>query len=160
MGKAIARERSDTMTTTMAIWVWMNKAVRHWALDVTTDSVEMFSAITAVALGILLTSPLNTFESSPSFSFMRRVAPEGTWGIIMLLVGFIQLVGLNTSTSTQSTRRTMSLIAFVVYSLWAFSIAMGNVASTGTVIYGVLSLSMLWAHFNLEARNNARKPVK
>lgn len=140
--------------------LWLKRAFRHWALEVDTDSVEMFAAVTAVALGVLLTSPLSTFESSPSFSFMRRVAPESTWGLVMLICGFLQLVGLNTSGSHQSTRRTMSLIMFIVYGIWAFSLIMGNVASTGTATYSVLALAMLWSHFNLEARSNARKPPK
>lgn len=132
----------------------IGKILRHWLFEVDTTSMELFSAVELMVLGMFLLLPINTFGTSSVYDFIFRIAPEETWGIVMLAVGFMQIYGLNTP--PKGIRRTTSIIAACIYGLWAGGLIISNWASTATVTYSLLTLSMIWANVNRTARAHAK----
>jgi hypothetical protein len=58
--------------------------------------LEFLLAIQSILYGSWLLLPFDTFGSAITFSIMRQIMPECFWGVVILAIGIIQLVGLTT----------------------------------------------------------------
>lgn len=144
----------DVMTASnrlQMIGLWIKHFLAHWVFEVDTTSVELFSAVEAVLLGAFFLSPLPTYASSVTFNLASQIAPESTWGMIFFLVGLGQFIAL--IVDNEDWRKTFSLVSMTLFGVWAATLIISNVASTATVTYPLIALSMLWAHVSLEARD-------
>lgn len=134
--------------------VWAVDRLRHWLFVVDSASLELFAAVEAVVLGCFLLTPLPTFRSSVTFSFVGRIAPEETWGMVLLAIGMIQITALNSN--NHPLRQTMSLVTAMLYGIWGAGLIISNISSTGTITYPLLAIAMIWAHVGNDVRGHAR----
>lgn len=115
------------------------------------ELVEIMSGIAAIAWGVWLINPtLHTFQSSDTFATMRLIAPEWIWGVVMILVGFLQVESV---LSHKISRRKHT--SFMLAVMWIFITALfahANIASTGIAIYGVFATATVWGYLRLSQR--------
>jgi len=137
---------------------WLSRTaalLRDLFLETSTRSVELFSAIEAVVLGVLLLLPPSTFRSSPSYDGMARLMPETGWGVLLLVIGLVQLAGLprrQDGTEAVRWRRSLAMTSGAVYAFMAAGFVLANPLSTAVVTYTLLALSQFWAYVRLEVK--------
>jgi hypothetical protein len=133
---------------------WLSARLRYW-LTIETAALELWAAVDSLLLGLFLMLPVRTFESSPTFTFMGEVAPEETWGVVMVAAGCLQIAGLNGV--NHRLREIMALALAIIWAIWAIGLISSNAASTGTITYPMLTLAMMWSYTSNVVRANARK---
>ena len=116
----------------------------HFALRFTE---WVFTAIAACFAETLI-GPGDTFDSSPSYAFMARLADENTWGLVIGAVALLRLSALVANGTFRPSRRWSPLVRSVCAGLsggvWfclAAGMCVSNVTATGWKTYGILMIA-------------------
>lgn len=115
------------------------------------EFTELFNGAIAFSWGLWLIAPWSTFESSPAFIEMQKLAPEWIWGIIVSLFGGIQLTSL--ILNWWQCRRKSTLIMFISWVYISYLFITSNILSTTTIIYPFLAFSQVWAYLRMRIQN-------
>jgi hypothetical protein len=116
-------------------------------MSMSTRSIELFSSVELISLGLLLLLPYQTFAANPaSYEALAGIFPEDGWGLILLSLGVVQMTAL---IHWPSSRRYVAFIAMTIYALLTAGFFLASPISTGVVTYGVIAISQLWAYVRL-----------
>lgn len=128
---------------------------KHTMTTYDIELVEVMSGIAALAWGLwLLIPPLDSFASSPTYNTMAMIAPEWLWGLAMSFFGSFQV-----QAAISHTLRSRKIAAITSSVMWLFittMLAIGNLASTATVIYGVFTVFTVWSYLRISQRVEIR----
>jgi hypothetical protein len=122
---------------------------------------EWFQAFHMLLFGYVLLLPSQTFNQ-PAFAFFRQWIAEDVLGWIMLLVGFLRVVGLMVNGArkqvTPQIRQISAAIGCLVWAGISYSFASSDVISTWFAIYPLFVIEELVniyraAHDQGEARH-------
>lgn len=107
-----------------------------------TRPSEFWSICFLLWWAVLLAGNSSTFLSSPGFAYIAKVAPQSGWSAVCFSLALMHIMGL-VFDWFQLRRFCCFIIAFFWVSVSVLIFA-ANPVSTGTGVYGIISLSMLW----------------
>ena len=110
---------------------------------------ELYSGVTVLLWGLWVANPYyNTYATSILFQDLANLpVPEDTQGIIVAIIGLLQLIGLFFGNI-----RIRKITSFSIVLVWLFLSIMfvrANPASTATVIYPMLTIAAIWAYWRI-----------
>lgn len=111
------------------------------------EFLELLGGSIGTSWGLWLLMPWPTFAAARSFDAMREMAPEWLWGLVILLAGAAQLVGL--LLDHWRGRRAGALALAAIWMFIGTMIGIASPTSTGVVVYPWLSLASLWAYWRM-----------
>ena len=125
--------------------------LRELLMEKDFEFTELFNGAIAFSWGLWLVAPWSTFDSSPTFIEMQKLAPEWIWGIIVFLFGTIQLISL--ILNWWQCRRKSTLIMSLTWVYISYLFITANSSSTTTIIYPFLASSQVWAYLRMRVKN-------
>ena len=105
--------------------------------------VEFFSSTLSIFWGMWLIA-FTDFDQSISYSAMQGIAPEGYWGLAMMLIGITHLYSL-----FQENIKRRKLTMLLITSAWIFILTMfviSNHTTTGVPTYLMIAIFSFWAY--------------
>lgn len=114
---------------------------RHF-LSHPTELLESLLGSLALAWGLHLLLPLDTFHSSVAYLAMHEVAPEWAWGLATAVLGGAQI-----ATSRFGTLRARQRAATISSAVWGFiatAFFVGSPASTAVATYSIIACASVF----------------
>lgn len=112
--------------------------------------IELFNGILEVLWGLWLINPYwNTFAQSHSWSTLKNIANEYTWGCIILIIGLSHILALF-GDKYYIIRRVALLSSIVFWTNILMMFSLSNVATTAIPAYFMLLMSYIWAYYKIE----------
>ncbi len=109
---------------------------------------EYLLASIALWWGVWLISPFwESFPTTPAFRVMAAIAPEWAWGVVMLSIGGLLIVGLR-RVDYPLRRVALLIMALLWMAIWV-ALLMGNWRGPGTILYIHLSVLCVIAYLRL-----------
>ncbi len=108
-------------------------------LRLDTIALPLLLGFISLLWGIILLDPSDTFGSASTYSIMRGLASENTWGVFMLLYGFTHIVAalFNFRWQVQAGLNLGSAFKWITISI---SLFYANPATVISAAYPVLAL--------------------
>lgn len=130
------------------------RGIRHGQVH----AVEMFTGVFAVIWGLCLGAPEFGAYYHASWRALLTLMPAPAWGLVSVLLGLVQLWGLETRDHKSRRAAARSLAAF-----WSFVGALFIVTDlhiTATVVYPSVSSASLWVSWRLGPHKTRRRAVR
>ncbi|ACA18471.1 hypothetical protein M446_4113 [Methylobacterium sp. 4-46] len=133
------RRRAALLRFLVGIW-------GHFRLRAT----EWFAAALLLQLGWTFGTPPDIFPCQPTWALLARLAPEGTWGALMLAVAGLRIAALTVNGTYRGFRfspHIRALTAFLACGLWlqvTLSAWSSPVPGAACGIYRLILLMELW----------------
>jgi len=121
--------------------------LRAILIDRDFEFSELFNGAMTAVCGAWFLLPFTTFGSTPTFAAMRDLAPEAVWGIAMVALGIVQLVGL--IADWWRWRRWSAMASCGVWIFLSVLVVRSNPASPDAGMYFLLALSAAWAYLRM-----------
>ena len=128
--------------------------------------VSYLLALTALAWGLVLLNPVDTFSTSPAFSMMAQIAPEYIWGLLFLGLGILQLLVIECDKEhVKPISGYVQLLGVFIWSMIALFFYIGNPHGTGFVPYITITFLSLFCYWDIirfqkqKTRNDVKKIV-
>jgi hypothetical protein len=127
--------------------------VRFWSgitAHFRTRVTEWFAAALLIQLGVTFYLPPEVFPVQPSWAVLAQIAPEETWGIVMLAIGALRVGALTINGTYQGFRwspHIRALTAFLSCGVWlqvVMSLWLSPVPGTGLGTYRLILCLELW----------------
>ena len=128
--------------------------------------VSYLLALTALAWGLVLLNPTDTFSTSPAFSMMAQIAPEYVWGLLFSGFGVLQLIIIGRDHKHfKPISGYVQLLGVFIWSMIALFFYIGNPRGTGFVPYITITFLSLFCYWDIirfqkqKTRNDVKKIV-
>jgi hypothetical protein len=132
------------------LWSWPPRLVgRFWRIIAHTDpeNAAIWLGIYAIAWGLALLNPHQTFLNSPSFVWLASQASEDVWGVVAIICGFAQILCV-----LAFGWRMLALMGAVDCLWWLFlaiGMALSYSSPVPTYLFVVFSAKGLWVFLNV-----------
>lgn len=124
-----------------------------WKIALTdTIPVESITAVQSMLFGLWLILPFDTFGSGSVFDIMRQIAPETTWGVLMMILGVAQLYVVHVKKVLY--RIWVTRIMLPIWVIIDLSFLLSRTASSASVTYFVFVMCSVWSLISLALRQN------
>lgn len=124
-----------------------------WKIALTdTIPVESITAVQSMLFGLWLILPFDTFGSGSVFDIMRQIAPETTWGVLMMILGVAQLYVVHVKKVLY--RIWVTRIMLPVWVIIDLSFLLSRTASSASITYFVFVMCSAWSLISLALRQN------
>ena len=111
----------------------------HFSFDIKGKRLEFIPALYLVWWGVWVANPFwNTFTTSSVYSTLAELAPEWMWGTTVLVIGILFIIFL--FGDNLQIRLVLTLLSCFTFMVLCITYALGNIASTGLIAYGVMAL--------------------
>ena len=119
-----------------------------WAIvrDFDTEPAELLGVLLTTTWGLWLLSPMQTFKSSAAYTDLS-ILPEWLLGSVLLAIGIH--AGLALRDGRIRWRRRSAILMFGAWFAIAASFAHADLANTGVVVYGVVTVAAGWTYVRL-----------
>lgn len=109
--------------------------------------LEFILAVQEILYGGWLLLPMDTFDNLATFSFMKSIAPEQVWGMVIFTVGVIQFFGL--FTNRLFLRRILGVVDLFLWLLVDLALWLGGTNSIAPIFIFTSVLAAFMVNFSL-----------
>lgn len=124
---------------------------RLWGLN--TLSAELFLSALALSWGMWLLLPFESYTTTPTYRYLSAWGPEWIFGMLTMLVGIIQYVGvlLGVTNYFQQWRFRIGggILGVAIWGSIALSFWLSNPFSTAPIIYTITLLGCMFIALRL-----------
>lgn len=130
---------------------WIARACSWFVFRADIQVAEVVATIDCLWWILMMLKPGNLFDSNMAFTTMRVVFDEWQWLLISMSILVLPLGALALRGDVRLRRA--SLLAWVwYYAVIAWGVTQSSGVTTGTGVYGTLSLASAWGYWRLGVR--------
>lgn len=108
---------------------------------------EWFAAVVTFLWGVVLLLPADTF-AGPSWVIFRAIMPEGSWAVLLIILGALRLGGLIVNGARKEVTPWIRVLSagggFVIWSGISLGFGLSGVISTGLAVYPAIAVLELF----------------